>query len=61
MAKSNKDNSQRRTFNRIRYKERVIIENRYCIDWESISNIARELNRPVSAISREMRKNVIEY
>ena len=40
-------------FNRISYKERVIVENRYCIDKKTISAIALELGRPVSAISRE--------
>ena len=36
------------------YKDRVLIENKYCIDWKSITGIARELNRPKSAISREI-------
>lgn len=43
-----------KTFKRIVYKERVIIENRYCIDKKSISEIAEELNRPKSTISREI-------
>ncbi len=54
MAKSKKNTKKCRTFNRISYRERVIIENRYYIDWKSISNIARELKRPVSAVSREI-------
>ena len=42
------------TFNRITYKERVLIENRYCTDLKSIKAIARELKRPTSTISREI-------
>lgn len=54
MAKLKKGAGGRSTFKRISYKERVTIENRYCIDWKSMRSIARELNRPVSAISREI-------
>jgi IS30 family transposase len=43
-----------RTFKRIDFKERVIIENRYCIDKKRLSAIAIELGRPKSAISREI-------
>jgi len=43
------------TFRRIDLRERVIIENRYCIDMKSMRNIALELNRPVSSVSREIR------
>jgi len=45
---------KRKTFKRISYKERVIIENRYCTDLKSIKAIARELSRPTSTISREI-------
>jgi IS30 family transposase len=48
MAKS------QRKFERITYKERVLIENRYCIDLKSIQYISKELERPPSAISREI-------
>lgn len=44
----------RNSFKRITYHERVTIENRYCIDKRSISSISKELDRPVSAISREI-------
>jgi IS30 family transposase len=43
-----------KAFNRITYHERVIIENRYCVDGKSMRSIALELNRPTSAISREI-------
>ncbi len=43
-----------RVFERISFKERVIIENRYCIDKKKITDIAKELVRPKSAISREI-------
>ena len=54
MKKSQKSVGERKTFKRITYKERVTIENRYCIDKKSITAIARELARPTSAISREI-------
>jgi IS30 family transposase len=41
-------------FARISYKERVIIEERYCNDTWSMRKIAEKLQRPVSAISREI-------
>lgn len=53
--KNNKRNTiKHRTFKRLNYKDRVLIENKYCIDWKSITCIAKELNRPKSAISREI-------
>lgn len=56
MTKSKKDKNKikKRKFNRINYKERVIIEDRYCRLRKSISSIAKELNRLTSAISREI-------
>lgn len=45
---------KKKTFNRITYKERVTIENRYCTDLKSIKAIARELQRPTTTISREI-------
>jgi len=54
MAKLKKGAGGHRTFKRITYRERVTIENRYCIDRKSMRSIARELNRPVSAVSREI-------
>jgi len=44
----------RRTFKRMCLRERVLIESRYCIDLKSMRSIARELDRPVSAVSREI-------
>lgn len=44
----------KRVFERISFKERVIIENRYCTDKKKITDIAEELSRPKSAISREI-------
>lgn len=41
-------------FARISYKERVIIEERYCNDNWSMRKIAEKLERPVSAVSREI-------
>jgi len=43
-----------RTFKRITFKERVVIESRYCIDRKKLSAIVIELGRPKSAISREI-------
>lgn len=57
MTKTSKTVGKQRTFNRISYKERVIIENRYCIDKKMISEIAKELSRPSSAVSREIGGN----
>ena len=54
MRKSQNSGAERRTFERLSYKERVIIENRYCIDKKSMRAIAKELGRPPSAISREI-------
>lgn len=54
MKKKHRKRAQPRAFSRISYKERVIIENRYCIDYKTITEIARELRRPTSAVSREI-------
>jgi IS30 family transposase len=45
---------EKKGFARISYKERVIIEERYCGDVWSMRKIAEKLERPVSAISREI-------
>ena len=45
---------KKKTFTRITFEERVIIETRYCKDYKSMRSIAEELNRPPSAISREI-------
>lgn len=42
------------TFSRISYKERVIIETRYTKDGFSMTQIAKELERPTSSITREI-------
>ncbi len=39
---------------RIDYRERIIIEERYCKDGWSMAKIAKELRRPTSTISREI-------
>jgi len=49
-----KQSKKTRVFERISFKERVIIENRYCVDKRKITAIALELDRPKSAISREI-------
>lgn len=54
MKKEPKSVGEHRTFKRISYKERVTIENRYCIDKKSMSDIASELGRSKSAVSREI-------
>ena len=41
-------------FSRIDYKERIIIEERYCKDLWSMAKIAKELRRPTSTVSREI-------
>ena len=45
---------KKRVFERISFRERVNIENRCCIDKKTITDIAIELDRPKSAISREI-------
>lgn len=45
---------EKQGFARISYKERVIIEERYCNDVWSMRKIAEKLQRPVSAVSREI-------
>lgn len=54
MKKCQKKGQKSRTFRRITYKERVTIENRYCTDRKRITEIATELHRPNSAVSREI-------
>lgn len=41
-------------FKRIVFRERVIIEERYCKDCWSMAKIAKELKRPTSTVSREI-------
>lgn len=43
-----------RKFERISFKERVIIENRYCVDKKKVKDIAIELGRSWSSIIREI-------
>ena len=43
-----------KTFKRLTYHNRVLIETRYCVDGKSMRSIALELDRPTSAISREI-------
>jgi len=43
---------------RISYKERVIVEERCCGDVWSMRRIAEKLQRSVSAISREIDRNL---
>lgn len=45
----------KRPFKRISYRERVVIEQRYCQDQCKISAIAVGLKRPTSAVSREIK------
>src|SRR3989338_736505 len=45
---------KKRAFERISFKERVIIENRYCVDRKKLVDIAKELERPKSTVSREI-------
>jgi len=51
MRKSSKN---KRLFERISFKERVIIENRYCVDKKDVKGIAIELHRSWSSIIREI-------
>ena len=53
-TKSLKTKEKQRTFKRISYKERVTIENRHCMDKKTISDAVKELDRPPSAVSREI-------
>lgn len=45
---------KRRVFERISFKERVIIENRYCVDKKKVKDIAIELGRSWSSVIREI-------
>lgn len=54
MTTIQKTTQKQRTFSRISFKERVIIENRYCTDRRTLSDIAKELSRPVCTIVREI-------
>lgn len=54
MKKKSAKRAAARVFSRITYKERVTIENRYCTDWKLLADIARELGRPTSTVSREI-------
>lgn len=47
--------SRDRTFKRIAYKERVVLERLYCQDGWTVSAIALDLGRPTSAVSREIK------
>lgn len=51
MQKSSKN---KRLFERISFKERVIIENRYCVDKKRVKYIAFEIDRSWSTIIREI-------
>jgi IS30 family transposase len=42
------------SFKRIDFRERVIIEQRYCTDGWSMTRIAKELGRPTSSVTREI-------
>ncbi|MFT5037438.1 MAG: IS30 family transposase [Candidatus Azotimanducaceae bacterium] len=46
-----------KSFSRLTYHNRVLIETRYCVDQKSMRSIAIELKRPTSAISREIAGN----
>jgi IS30 family transposase len=50
----NKKRLNHRKFSRLSYKERVIIEQRFCRDRKTMTDIASELGRPTSAVSREI-------
>ena len=50
MTKSQKD----RRFSRLTIHDRDLIEIRYCFDYKKISEIAKELKRPISTITREI-------
>jgi len=54
MKKLQNQAKKQRTFTRISFKERVIIENRYCTDRKTISGIAKELTRPLCTVAREI-------
>jgi IS30 family transposase len=49
-----KTQAKRRTFQRLTIQDRDLIEIRYCIDKRKVSAIAKELERPISTIMREL-------
>lgn len=53
--KKKKRRALKRPFKRLSYKERVVIEQRFCQDRWKVSVIATELKRPTSAVSREIK------
>ena len=54
MKKLQKNVKRRKKFKRISFKDRVLIESRYCIDKKSLLKIAEELKRHLSTITREI-------
>jgi IS30 family transposase len=52
--KKKKQRALTRPFKRLSYRERVIIEQRFCQDRRKVTAIARELKRPTSAVTREI-------
>ncbi len=54
MAKSQKGAERHGAFKRLNFKDRVTIENRYCVDRKALTSIARELDRHLSTIIREI-------
>lgn len=45
---------KKRLFKRLTIQDRDLIEIRYCIDRKTLSNIAKELKRPLCTVSREI-------
>ncbi len=54
MAKSQKGAERRGAFKRLNFRDRIIIENRYCVDRKPLTSIAKELNRHLSTVIREI-------
>lgn len=49
-----KSSKKKKVFKRISFKERVIVENRYCVDKKKVKDIAFELGRSWSSVIREI-------
>jgi len=65
MAKYNKTKRSKVSFQRLTIEDRCLIETRYCRDLKKIKDIAQEMGRPLSTITREIkgkpRKGVGKY
>ena len=65
MAKYNKTKRGKVGFQRLTIEDRCLLETRYCRDFKKMKDIAQEMGRPLSTITREIqgkpRKGISKY